>query len=430
MSDSECYWIEKEDPIVSFKKGDLIGLKYEVHEILGRGGISIVYLVYSHETKSIYALKTFQDKYLSEFEIREKFKKEASIWIDVGYHPYIVKAYYIENINERLYIAMEYIPPGTDAINSIEKYIKSNPRSDMIQILRWAIQFCFGIEYAYSKGLSAHRDIKPDNILLDQNKSIKISDFGFPGIGGNNDYISPEQRDGTCDEKSDIYSFGIVFHEIIALENHHKFLYFYSNCENDEDNNAFLEFKKLPIYPIVKRCIERDPDDRYSSFSELHKDLGELLKSLNNEEIKPPVLYEQEIEGLCNKGLSLYYLARYSESIYCCDKAIKINPKFPGAYLNKGLSLQALCRYDEAIGCFDDAIKLNSICGVREDITAYSWNSKGLCYSKLGREFEAITSFDNAIRINPSFPDPLVNKADCLIKMNQFGKAWHFLEIE
>ncbi|VVB71382.1 Serine/threonine-protein kinase PknD [uncultured archaeon] len=430
ISDSDYYWIEGEDPIVSLKEGDRIGLKYEVKEILGIGGISIVYLVYSHETNSVYALKTFQDKYLSEYLINEGFKKEASTWMDIGYHPHIVQAYYLENINEHIYIAMEYISPGNDGINSIEKYIKSNPQRDIIQIIRWAIQFCFGIEYAYSKGLRAHRDIKPDNILIDQNRLIKISDFGFPGIVGNNDYISPEQRDSPeiCDEKSDIYSFGIVLHELIALKNHSKFLYFNSICRDDKFAKTFLEFTKLPIYLIIKRCIEREPDDRYSNFSELRKDLEKLLKRLNEEEIKPPVIYEQKIEGLCNKALSLYHLGRYSESIDCCDEAIKINSQFPGAYLNKGLSLQSLGRCEEAIGCYDNAIRLNSIYGVRDDISAYSWNSKGLCYSKLENELEAKACYENAIKIDPLFPDPLINIANCLIRMNQLGKAFEYIE--
>lgn len=186
-----------------------------------------MYLVFSKETKSFYALKTFQDRYLENYEIRERFQKEAGIWIDVGYHPFIVNAYYVDNINGRFYIAMEYIPPGNDNINSIDKYIKYSNKEDLIQSIRWAIQFCYGIEYAYSKGITAHRDIKPDNILIDQNKVIKISDFGFPGIRGNHEYISPEQRESpnNCDEKSDIYSFGVVLHQIVTLGNHSRFLY-------------------------------------------------------------------------------------------------------------------------------------------------------------------------------------------------------------
>jgi len=71
-----------------FKKGDFIGQKYEVYDVLGEGGFRIVYLVYSHETKSVYALKTFRDAYLADKQTRDRFRKEAQVWIDLEKHPF------------------------------------------------------------------------------------------------------------------------------------------------------------------------------------------------------------------------------------------------------------------------------------------------------------------------------------------------------
>src|SRR3989338_232370 len=166
-----------------YKKGDFIGQKYEVYDVLGMGGFGIVYLVYSHELKSVYALKTFRDEYLENKEMQERFKKEAEIWINMDRHPYLVRAKFVDKILDRLFIAIEYIAPDEDGLNSLEGYLKHKPH-DLVQSLRWGIQFCHGMEYAYAKGIKAHRDIKPANIMIAYDKTLKITDFGLAGAIG------------------------------------------------------------------------------------------------------------------------------------------------------------------------------------------------------------------------------------------------------
>jgi serine/threonine protein kinase len=164
-----------------YKKGDFIGQKYEVYDVLGMGGFGIVYLAYSHERESVYALKTFLDEYLEDLQTRERFKKEAQIWIGLERHPYIVRASFVDEISGRLFIVMEYIAPDGHVLNSLDNYLRYQP-PDSAQSLRWAIQFCYGMKYAYSKGVKAHRDIKPANIMIGQDKTVKISDFGLVGV--------------------------------------------------------------------------------------------------------------------------------------------------------------------------------------------------------------------------------------------------------
>lgn len=236
-----------EQPLgMPYKIGDFIGRQFEVYDVLGRGGFGIVYLVYCHETGSAYAFKTFRDEYLADEATRERFRREAEIWAELQRHPYLVRAYFVLEVARRLYIAMEYIAPDEWGLNSLEDYLQRRPPK-LAQSLRWAIQFCYGMEYAYSRGIRCHRDIKPPNIMIGQDKAVKITDFGLAGVPGPTTarpwiklslaqgrvglsgqtiqgigfgtptHMPPEQftNAADCDERSDIYAFGVVLYQMV-----------------------------------------------------------------------------------------------------------------------------------------------------------------------------------------------------------------------
>lgn len=279
-----------------YKKGDFIGQKYEVFDVLGMGGFGIVYLVYSHETKSAYALKTFRDEYLEDITTRERFHKEAQVWIDLERHPYLVRASFVDEISGRLFIAMEHIASDEEGLNTLDGFLRRRP-PDLAQSLKWAIQFCYGMEYAYSRGIKAHRDIKPANIMVGQDKAVKISDFGLAGVistskplsgiktttqqnishggtyrtidgtaFGTPPYMSPEQfiNAAGCDERSDIYSFGIVLYQMATGGK----LPFYPDVSGSGECDVFQEWYmlhskasiprlNLPLFSMIQRCLEK-----------------------------------------------------------------------------------------------------------------------------------------------------------------------------
>jgi serine/threonine protein kinase len=107
-------------PGAAYKKGDVIGQKYEVYGVLGAGGFGIVYLVYSRETKDIYALKTFRDEFLADAQTRERFRKEAQVWVDLERHPYLVRAHLVDEVAGRLFVVMEHVAPDESGLNSFE----------------------------------------------------------------------------------------------------------------------------------------------------------------------------------------------------------------------------------------------------------------------------------------------------------------------
>lgn len=351
----------------NFKKGDFIGHKYEVLNTLGEGGFGVVYLVYSHEVESLLALKTFRDMYLADAQVRLRFEREARIWVRLKRHPYIVRAYFVERIGGRPYVAMAYIAPNPEGINSLQEHIHQGS-PNLVQSLRWAIQCCYGMEYAHLRGIGAHRDLKPANIMVGCDNTAKINDFGLAGVikeewcVGTPEYMSPEQftNASSCDERSDIYSFGVVLHHMVTGSppfvgpwTHLSHLHRYAPVP------AIESLAESPLSLVILRCIEKEPEKRYQSFRELRADLEEHLKQERGEVISPPELPKLGAWGWNLEGSSLNSLGFYTEALECFEEALRIVPRFVGVLVNKGRSLGNLNRYEEAIECYDKVLQID-----------------------------------------------------------------------
>jgi tetratricopeptide (TPR) repeat protein len=442
-------------PGAPYKKGDFIGQKYEVYGVLGKGGFGVVYLVYSHELGEVYALKTFRDEFLADQEVRKRFHKEASVWVELGRHPYLVRAIAVAEVSGRLYIEMEYIAPNEEGLNSLEGYLQRQP-PDLAQSLRWGVQICHGMEYAYSKGVRAHRDLKPANIMISQDKTAKIIDLGLAGVlseslglraaglgaqpGGSGlsgqtvlgtgfgtpTHMAPEQFDNAagCDERSDIYSFGIVLYQM-ATGGQVPFL---APLPKDGSEQMMADFWQAmrqlhrespvprldsPLFPIIQRCLEKSPEKRYQTFKEVRSNLEPLLQHQTGEEIVPPQLKELEAWEWSNKGISLGSLGRYEEAIVCLDTALELDPRCVAVWGNKGASLDILGRHEEAIHCYDKALELNPR-------NAAAWNNKGNSFGSLSRPEEAILCFDKALELDPRNAAAWSNKG---ISLRSLGRC-------
>src|SRR5450756_736273 len=435
-----------------YKKGDFIGQKYEVYGIIGKGGFGVVYLVYSidsHGTGEVHALKTFQDQFLVDQEVRKRFHKEASVWVELGRHPYLVHAYFVDEISGRLYIDMEYIAPNKEGLNSLDGYLLQQ-QPDLAQSLRWAIQICYGMEYAYSKGVRAHRDLKPANIMITQERTAKITDFGlagvlreFPSMGaaglgvsglsgqtmlgtgfGTPTHMAPEQFDNAagCDERSDIYSFGVVLYQM-ATGGQVPFL----PLSRDGSEQMMADFRRLhrespvpqldsPLLPIIQRCLEKSPEKRYQTFKEVRNNLEPLLQHETGEVIIPPQSKELEAWEWSNKGVSLASLSRHEESILCFDKALALDQCNAAAWTNKGNSLSNLGRNEEAILCFDKALAL-------DPRNAAAWNNKGNSLRSLGRYEESILCFDKGQALDPRNAAAWNNKGNSLRSLGRYEES-------
>ncbi|MCX6844492.1 MAG: serine/threonine-protein kinase [candidate division WOR-3 bacterium] len=445
-------------PGAAYKKGDVIDQKYEVYGVLGSGGFGIVYLVYSRESKGVYALKTFRDEYLADAQARERFHTEASVWVDLGRHPYLVRAHIVEEIAGRLFIAMEHIAPDEHGLNTLEGYLRQRP-PDLAQSLRWAIQLCHGMEYAYSKGIRCHRDIKPGNIMIGQGKVVKITDFGLAGVLGPSQAMSgiklntqqgmvglsgqtiegtgfgtpthmpPEQFTdaGSCDERSDIYSFGVVLFQM-ASGGRLPFLAPSPTDNSEAEKLRFgLEMHRLharapvptlrsPFFPLIQRCMEKEPGKRYPSFKELRGDLGPLLRRQTGEAVIPPDLGALKGWEWANKGYSLDCLGRCEEAIRCYDKALELDPQNNAIWYMKGRVLGSLGRHEEAIRCHDEALGL-------DPRDAMAWSNRGFSLDGLGRHDDAMRCYDKALELDPLDARAWYNKGCCLDNLGRPEEA-------
>lgn len=428
-------------PRAVYKKGDSIGNTYEVLGVLGLGGFSVVYLAYSRETETAYALKTLRDEFLEDQETREQFRKEAKMWVDLERHPYLVRAYFIEELAGRLYIGMEYIEPDANGVNSLEAYLKSSS-PELEQTLRWAVQFCHGMEYARSKGIRCHRDVKPSNIMLTRDGIIKITDFGFADVidttraksimnilyrpkrpfpewsgFGTPTYMPPEQFHHAlqCDERSDIYSFGVVMYQMAA----HGRLPFTPTERiktwGDDAPRVWKEMHRLhtearvasipsPLFPVIQRCLEKEPSKRYQTFSELREALDALLKRQTGETLQAEQATGLEAWELYNKAFSLSSLGHLDEAVRQYEKVIELEPENSDAWNNMGVCYRKMGRLDDALRSYEQSIKADRF-------SAAAWGNKGNCLYTMGKFTEAIVALNKAIEIDPLNESAWLNKA-------------------
>ncbi|MFX1450016.1 MAG: tetratricopeptide repeat protein [Promethearchaeota archaeon] len=384
------------------KVGDLIGLGYQVLKILGgegKSGMGIVYICHFRMFRdAIVVLKTLQDRFLLSEKMRNSFKREALIWIQLGKHPNIVQASEIIELNYRLFIFLEYIAPDKLGRNTLTHYLHS-PIS-LEKTLEWGIQFCKGMEYVGSRGIATHGDIKPDNIMITNEGTLKITDFGLAklrveakpfrdildeskndqsnlsflhmskgGIGGTIPWMSPEQFEDISNIKSDIYSFGIVLYQMV---NKGKLPFIESTIHDFYLAHKTKEVPNLKskLFPVIKRCLQKNPQHRYNDFKELRKDLEKLYQKETKEIYTPPK--EEEIERdkfgreprpgsrivvKYDKANSFFKLGLYDKAIKLYKKILKNDPKDSTAAANLALSLANTGKLKEAIKIFEEVYK-------------------------------------------------------------------------
>lgn len=266
--------------------------RYEIQEIIGVGGMSVVYKAYDNVDDRIVAVKILKDEFLTNDEFVRRFKNESKA-IALLSHPNIVKVYDVSFGEKLQYIVMEYV----DGI-TLKEYIQKQNAITWNDALLFTTQILKALQHAHDRGI-VHRDVKPQNIILLSNGSIKVADFGIARFSrsdtktltdtaiGSVHYISPEQAKGEfTDEKADIYSVGVVLYEMLAG----KVPFDADNAVSvalmqlQEDAKRLTEINPdipLGLEQICVHAMQKDPNDRYQTATEMLLDIEEVMKNPN-----------------------------------------------------------------------------------------------------------------------------------------------------
>ena len=201
--------------------GKMLDNRYEILEVFGRGGMAVVYKAKCHRLNRFVAIKVLKDELAQDAEFLQRFRDESQA-VAMLSHPNIVSVYDVSRTSDMEYIVMELI----DGI-TLKDYLERRSPLDWTQTTFFALQIAKALEHAHSRGI-IHRDIKPQNIMVLRDGTVKVTDFGIARQAGSNTYnlreaigsvhyVSPEQaKGGHIDNRSDLYSLGVVMYEMLA----------------------------------------------------------------------------------------------------------------------------------------------------------------------------------------------------------------------
>src|SRR5262249_54126417 len=187
--------------------GDWIGGRFQIFDV-HEGGMSLVYVVNDQMNgpgPQVVALKTLRTELLRSRVRVSRFATECRLWVQLGEHPNIVRAHSVEIFDGRPYVVLELIPGG-----DLHRWIGTS-RLDLTQALRFGYQFCRGMEHALRQGLHCHRDIKPGNLMVTEQGTLKITDFGLARVSEEMMGVNRELPDGSIPLAEPIKSQPIIF---------------------------------------------------------------------------------------------------------------------------------------------------------------------------------------------------------------------------
>ncbi|PYU00983.1 MAG: hypothetical protein DMG38_05395 [Acidobacteria bacterium] len=282
--------------------GTLLADRYEILALLGQGGMGSVYKARDTELERLVALKLIRPDLASNPEILRRFKQELILAREVT-HRNVIRIFDLGQTKGFKFITMEYVE-GRD----LRAVLRERGKLPLEETVRIIAQVCHALESAHAAGV-VHRDLKPQNIMLDAKDRVYVMDFGIahsletPGMTqtgalmGTPEYMSPEQAKGIkVDARSDLFALGIVFYEMLTGISPYKADTALATLLKRTQERPLPPAEIDPTIPkaisdVVMQCLEIDRDHRYSTAREILEDLGEEMPtSVRTVAPTPPVI--------------------------------------------------------------------------------------------------------------------------------------------
>jgi serine/threonine protein kinase len=280
--------------------GELIAGRYELEKLVGSGGMSNVFRAHDRLLERTVALKILHEQYTRDEDYVERFRREARAVAQLA-HPNIVTVIDRGEQEGRQFIVFEYV----DGEN-VKELLNRGPL-EAREAIRLALQVARALSFAHERGL-VHRDVKPQNVLLNEDGQAKVTDFGIARsldvhgvtqtgtVLGTSDYIAPEQARGQkVDPKTDIYSLGVVLYELLSGEVPFSGDNFVAVAMRHVTDPVPSVLDRRPDCPVrlglaIQRAMSKDPEDRFESMGDFVVELEACLA---------------EIEGRSDEGATM-----------------------------------------------------------------------------------------------------------------------------
>ncbi len=376
---------------LNWEIGDVIDGRFEVMEVIGRGGMGIVYRVNHREWKLEMAVKMPLTHLVSDDASKARFIREAQTWVDLGLHPNIVQCWYVRELGGVPRVFMDYIDGG-----SLKDWIREGniQPGEWDKILDVVIQACDGLGYAHEQGVEVHRDVKPGNMLLTQKGDLLVTDFGIvkragtedikgtPGTSsssgkagntitatgselGTPEYGAPEQWGEAkyADRRADIYGLGVVLFELCCGRRP-----FDDGSHSDPVHVIIGRHLSTPapdprtlnphvpesLTTIILACLEKDPDKRPHSMLDLRNRLTRVHREIVGKNYRRmiPQAADLRSDALNNRAVSFLDLSREQDAFLSWDEALKLDAYHPESLYNRSLLYWRECKITD-----DDVVR-------------------------------------------------------------------------
>jgi len=412
-----------------YKPGDWIAGEYQVLKVFGGAGKSgqgVVYLVEEREAPEPFVLKTVQGE--QDSAGKSRLVQEAEVWVSLGFHPYIVPALWVRELEGQIFVAAEFICPDAEGRSTLTHYIADGPLPLPV-VCRWAVQFCDGLQYAVEKGLRAHRDIKPDNLMVGTDYELRIADFGLADLtahnrevaGGTLLYMAPEQfaLPEAVDSRADIYAFGIVLFQLITGGAYPYRLPKVSGSAAVSIARMHLEQEPLrapgEFAEVVLRCMAKDPSKR-PSITELRLIVQQIATSLKISIPDRPSVRSRADEALYAKAQSFAALGKP-------ERALEAIREYTIRYPDRACGWTEASRFFLETGDAKNAVAAALESLKRGSTNSHAWNNLGVAFQRLGETQQSIDAFRSAVLCDPYNTGALMQLAWQLMEVGKSGEA-------